>query len=241
MGESSIKKKYTLGVDQRVYDFNEMFPDLPEGNIYIALSGGIESTVLLYIMQEIYPPDQLIACTFRFGDRRQWEVPNSANLAALFGIKHVEAGYMEKFARYKPPTPLAYFNRENGLFDIPRTDPKFVAGFTGKNTTTLDPEIITPEEQQKYLIWYNVHRPFLTMNKTHTVDLFYKLNIEDLLQHTYSCQRGGSLHCGDCHACWERIDAFNQLGRKDPAIYEGSYSQIAARVNKQFKTRWLRS
>jgi hypothetical protein len=159
----------------------------------------------------------------------------------MYGISHVEAGYMEKFVSYdNPPTSLSYFNRENGVFEQVRKDPHFVAGFTGKNTTTLDPEVITKEEQTKYLEWFNVHRPFLMMDKHHTLDLFYKLGVEHLLEHTYSCQRGGEHHCGECHACWERIDAFDRLGKRDPAIYNKDYDSLVVEVRNLFAKRWPR-
>ena len=139
---------------------------------------------------------------------------------------------MEKFKPSDSTTVERYFNRENKLFDRVRTYPNFVAGFTGKNTTTLDPEIITPEEQVHYLKHMNIHRPFLLMDKSHTIDLYYKLHIEDLLQHTHSCIQSGDAPCGSCHACYERIEAFDRLGRKDPAIYEQDYESLVQKVRR---------
>ena len=233
----------TLGIDDLVVDLDELFPELPPGNIYIALTGGVESTILLYLMLEKYSANRIIACTFRFGDRRRWEFGNAKKMADKFGIRHVEAGYLENSAPLikELPTSREYFNRENLVFNnIKQQDSTFVAGFTGKNTTTLDPENITPEEQSKYLIWYSVHRPFLKMDKHHTIDLFYKLGAENLLGLTQSCQRFGDRHCGDCHACWERIYAFEQLGKKDPAIYQQDYDLLAKKVKSYFHQRWPR-
>lgn len=233
----------TLGTNNQVVDLDVMFPVLPEGTIYIALTGGVESTILLYLMLEKYPADRLVACTYRYGDRRLWEYGNAAKIANMFGVKHVEAGYHANSHHMTVPLePRDYFNRENGVFDkVKKEDPTFVAGFTGKNTTTLDPENITPEEQIKYLEWFNVHRPFLMMDKHHTVDLYYKMGAEALLQHTHSCQTSGDEHCGDCHACWERIDAFDRLGRKDPAIYKQDYDLLVKQVRSFFHKRWPRN
>lgn len=233
----------TLGIDNLVVDLDEIFPQLPEGNIYIALTGGAESTILLYLMQEKYSKSNLIACTYRYGDRRLWEFDTAKKIADMFNIKHIEAGYLANSAIMAAslPTSKEYFNRENGVFNNVRKDPKFVAGFTGKNTTTLDPENITPNEQSKYLQWFNVHRPFLKMDKHHTIDLFYKLGAEPLLQHTYSCQTGNqNMHCGECHACFERIDAFDRLGKKDPAIYMQDYDLLVRQVRESFHIKWPR-
>jgi 7-cyano-7-deazaguanine synthase in queuosine biosynthesis len=236
VGSGSI----TLGTDNFVFDLNKAFPPL-KGNIYIALTGGVESTILAHILTKFYNVKNVIACTYKFGDRRLWEFHKAANIASLIGIRHVEAGYMEKFVGYDtPPTSQSYFNRENAVFDYVRADLDFAAGFTGKNTTTLDPEAITKEEQAKYLEWFEVHRPFLLMDKHHTLDLFYKFNVEYLLEHTHSCQSRGNLHCGDCHACWERIDGFDRLGRRDPAIYNKDYDSLVLEVRKFFKERWPR-
>ena len=226
MGESCIN------VDQ-------MFPDLPPGNIYVALTGGVESTLILYLVQKYYPKHRIIPCTYRFGDRRAWEFHKATYVAHKLGAeKVIEAGFLKNSAVMAEllPTVQQYFNRENGVFQNVRdNDPDFIAGFTGKNTTTLDPEIITPEEQKKYLLVFEIHRPFLLLNKHETLGLYYQLGVEHLLNYTHSCQRRGNKHCGHCHACWERVDAFDALGKIDPAIYEDSFETVVQRVRKYFR------
>lgn len=239
MGKGSI----IVGNDNFVADFDKMFPDLPPGNIYVALTGGVESTLVYYLCVKFYEDRDIIPTTFRWGDRRQWEFTNARRVADLIGdgSLHVEAGFTESYSMriLDVGTPDKYFNRENNIFrKAKKFDPNFIAGFTGKNTTTLDPECITAEEQQHYLIHFNVHRPLLAMNKSHTVDMFYKLGIDPLLKYTYSCQHGGATHCGDCHACWERVDAFNQLGKKDVVLYKKDYNEVSSNVARFFKTRW---
>lgn len=231
-----------LGKNNIQFDLDEMFPVLPPGNIYVALSGGVESTILLYLLQEKYSRDRLIGCTVKYGDRRFWEFNNAKKIANIFRIKHVQAGFVAKsaiLARQFSSTQ-EYFNRENLVFYNVRQDPLFVAGFTGKNTTTLDPEIITPDEQSKYLTWYGVHRPFLEMDKYKTTELYYKLNVDHLLGQTHSCQVYGNVHCGRCHGCSERIDAFDRLGKKDPAIYKEDYDTLVKVVRESFHVKWPR-
>lgn len=38
--------------------------------------------------------------------------------------------------------------------------------------------------------------------------------------HTYSCYKGGELHCGRCGTCVERREAFLLAGLPDPTLYE---------------------
>jgi len=140
-----------------------------------------------------------------------------------------------------PKEPVPYFNKENKVFEFVRKqDSNFIVGFTGKNTTRLDPEKITPEEQEKYLVWYDVHRPLLFFDKHHVVDLYYQLGVEDLLLFAHTCYvaieqkdyKGKrkistkDMHCGICDACVERLEAFDRNGIKDPAIYNGDYEVL---------------
>jgi 7-cyano-7-deazaguanine synthase in queuosine biosynthesis len=224
-----------LGNDNFEFDFEQAFPELPDGNIYAAVTGGVESTLLLFLLLSVYGHERVIACTYEFGDRRQWEWPKAHHVVKVLNCKqHVTAGFMKTFKPSDPTSAEIYFNRENKLFDHVRTDPKFVAGFTGKNTTTLDPEVITPTEQVHYLKYFNVHRPFLLMDKSHTIDLYYKLHVESLLADTHSCIQSGTTPCGSCHACYERIEAFDRLGRIDPAIYGQDYDSLVQKVRRYY-------
>lgn len=42
---------------------------------------------------------------------------------------------------------------------------------------------------------------------------------------TYSCYKGGMLHCGRCGTCTERREALHQAGIDDPTTYEDAPSQ----------------
>jgi hypothetical protein len=53
--------------------------------------------------------------------------------------------------------------------------------------------------------------PMLHLEKSHVIDLYYKLGIENILQYTHSCIKNEQVHCGTCHGCIERIWGFNEL------------------------------
>jgi len=38
---------------------------------------------------------------------------------------------------------------------------------------------------------------------------------------TWSCYKGGEIHCGKCGTCVERQEAFRLAGVADPTVYEG--------------------
>ena len=60
--------------------------------------------------------------------------------------------------------------------------------------------------------------PFLTKTKTDIVKLGADLAVP--FERTWSCYKGGDLHCGTCGTCYERREAFAQADVADPTVYE---------------------
>lgn len=60
-------------------------------------------------------------------------------------------------------------------------------------------------------------RPFVHMNKGAIAKKGIELGID--FSKTWSCYKGGDLHCGTCGTCFERREAFEQAGEKDPTSY----------------------
>lgn len=66
----------------------------------------------------------------------------------------------------------------------------------------------------------NLHleAPFVTMSKEHIVVLGTGLGVP--YEETWSCYKGGDLHCGKCGTCYERREAFQLAEVPDPTVYE---------------------
>jgi len=62
-----------------------------------------------------------------------------------------------------------------------------------------------------------VLRPFVDLTKTEILMLGTQLGID--YAKTWSCYRGGEVHCGTCGTCVERREAFIQAGLTDPTLY----------------------
>jgi 7-cyano-7-deazaguanine synthase len=62
--------------------------------------------------------------------------------------------------------------------------------------------------------------PFLSVTKTDIVKLGAQLQVP--FERTWSCYKGGALHCGTCGTCFERREAFALAGVADPTIYESN-------------------
>jgi 7-cyano-7-deazaguanine synthase len=60
-------------------------------------------------------------------------------------------------------------------------------------------------------------RPFIAMTKADIASRGQALGVD--FAHTWSCYKGGTLHCGTCGTCVERREAFLLAGVADPTIY----------------------
>jgi 7-cyano-7-deazaguanine synthase len=63
-----------------------------------------------------------------------------------------------------------------------------------------------------------VRSPFLEWQKHEIVQVGTRLGVPFEL--SYSCYRGGELHCGRCPTCYARQEAFSKAGVVDPTSYE---------------------
>jgi 7-cyano-7-deazaguanine synthase len=63
-------------------------------------------------------------------------------------------------------------------------------------------------------------RPFVAMDKAAIALLGNELGVD--FSRTWSCYKGGEIHCGTCGTCVERREAFQLAGIPDPTIYAAS-------------------
>lgn len=99
------------------------------------------------------------------------------------------------------------------------------AAHTGDHTIYPDcrPEFVKALGQAVRLAdWkpVNLVAPFVNMSKAQIVKLAVQLGAQRILPLTYSCYKGGKIHCGKCGTCVERREAFQLAGVPDPTIYE---------------------
>ena len=63
-----------------------------------------------------------------------------------------------------------------------------------------------------------VLRPFITIRKEDIAARGHELGVD--FSQTWSCYKGGEIHCGKCGTCVERREAFLLSGIPDPTVYE---------------------
>ena len=61
-------------------------------------------------------------------------------------------------------------------------------------------------------------RPFIDIDKAGIAKRGTELGID--FSETWSCYKGGAIHCGTCGTCVERREAFILAGLPDPTVYE---------------------
>ena len=62
-----------------------------------------------------------------------------------------------------------------------------------------------------------LQRPFIEKDKAAIAKLGHELGIDFAM--TWSCYKGGDIHCGTCGTCVERREAFLHAGLVDPTVY----------------------
>lgn len=67
-------------------------------------------------------------------------------------------------------------------------------------------------------------RPFVSLSKADIARLGSELGAP--LERTWSCYRGGALHCGRCGTCVERREAFFLAGQPDRTAYEAGAPSV---------------
>jgi 7-cyano-7-deazaguanine synthase len=74
-------------------------------------------------------------------------------------------------------------------------------------------------EAMKLGTYAGVHllRPFIAMDKGRIAAEGMRLGVD--FSRTWSCYKGGAVHCGACGTCVERREAFLQAGVRDPTTY----------------------
>jgi len=69
-------------------------------------------------------------------------------------------------------------------------------------------------------------RPFIAMNKGQIAAEGARLGVD--FARTWSCYKGGAVHCGRCGTCVERKEAFARAGLVDPTEYVGGSDRRSA-------------
>lgn len=210
----------------------------------IVLSGGMDSVSMLYE----YAPRIALAVSFNYGSNHNVrELECAARNCALLGIEHIviPLDFMHKYyvssllegAGSIPDGDYAHGNLTStvvpfrngvmlsvacGLAASRGLNSVMIANHGGDHEIYPDcrPEFIQAMSLAMTLGTYEktaVFAPYTSISKSEIARRGAAAGVDFSL--TYSCYRGGEIHCGTCATCRERRQAFADAGIPDPTVY----------------------
>lgn len=216
--------------------------------ILMVLSGGMDSAVAMASLMEEADSEVALAVSFLYGSKHN-ERENRAAKAICdhYSIKHmnIELPFIGKFFKsallksggeipeghYEDPTmkeTVVPFRNgimlsiAAGLADSVGANCIGLGNHAGDHAIYPDCRLTFTQHMATAIKVgtygeINLVTPFVKMTKAQIVELGFKLSVPFSL--TYSCYKGGYLHCGKCGTCFERKEAFRDAGIIDPTQY----------------------
>jgi len=222
--------------------------------IVVLLSGGLDSSTLLYVLKdEGLDP---LALAVRYGQKHVRELGAARKIADHAGVELVTAdlvhalspifnGARSSQVGQKVDVPTGHYADESmKLTIVPNRNMLLLAvagalavsrgikavayaAHAGDHPIYPDcrPEFIDAASQALQLgSGIMLLDPFANMSKTAIAQKAHELAVP--VEHTYSCYEGRADHCGKCGTCFERKEAFRDAGVPDPTPYETDFGIV---------------
>lgn len=215
-------------------------------------SGGLDSTALMYKLKS--EGHQVVALGINYGQRHKKELAAAAHLAHdigvpfriadLSGITHLLAGSSQTSPDIEVPEGH-YAEESMKKTVVPNRNMIMLAVGIGHAVSIKAQAVaygahagdhaIYPDCREEFASamataallcdWAQIKmlRPFIDMTKTQIATLAHQLGVP--IARTWSCYKGGDLHCGKCGTCTERIEALAGSGFGDPTAYRPAAGQ----------------
>jgi 7-cyano-7-deazaguanine synthase in queuosine biosynthesis len=188
--------------------------------IAVLVSGGADSAVLLYMLaQEAknsnvkiltftvpradgainYSPE-IVNCVNRLAETKLPQPIQIGNPIGLHHSQQTRSGHREILNKF-PEVDYIYYASQQVAKEL-------------ENIESIE----YPWRPQRMFYPDKTICPFFDLTKEHTLELYYKLQIEELLKYSHSCCVWDKGRCGKCYNCIERVWAFKKLDQIDPGI-----------------------
>ena len=214
-------------------------------NSVIIVSGGMDSITLLYDHKD----EIALGISFDYGSNHNArEIPFAKMHCERLGIKHITINldFMHQYFKSSlldgaEAIPEGHYADDNmkstvvpfrngimlsiaiGIAESNNLDQVFIANHGGDHTIYPDcrPEFINAIDAAATAGTYNIVKvvaPYTKITKSDIARIGKKLGID--YTETWSCYKGGEVHCGKCGTCVERKEALAEAGIDDKTIYE---------------------
>jgi len=214
--------------------------------VVVLCSGGMDSVTALHWARREH--DVVAAVSFDYGAKHNHrELPRAAEQAARLGVRHevirldfVNRLFASDLLKSGGEIPEGHYAAENmrqtvvpfrnaimlsiacGLAESRGAEGLVIAAHTGDHTIYPDCReefMLAMAEAMRLGTYAGVRllRPFIALSKGQIVAEGARLGVD--FARTWSCYKGGAVHCGKCGTCVERREAFLQAGIADPTEY----------------------
>jgi len=214
--------------------------------VVVLCSGGMDSVTALYRARREH--DVVASLSFNYGSKHNpRELPFAAEHAAKLGLRHevVALDFMNRlFASDLLASggtiPDGHYEAENmkqtvvpfrnaimlsvatGFAESVGAEGLVIAAHGGDHAIYPDcrEEFMQAMGDTMRLGTYagiRLLRPFITLSKSQIAAEGVRLGVD--FARTWSCYKGGAIHCGTCGTCVERREAFVEAGLPDPTEY----------------------
>jgi len=215
MGKGCLK--FRDGTD---LDLDYAFPSNLR-TVAMSMSGGVESAALYLLLERFYGKQNVHVFSAHI-PRRSWEAEKARELCQYLNVD------LEHFATVSDDFNDMSPQENKRLRIIAKSICNHDGWFNGANKLMFAPTKIITNEQKEAVRSGGVYLPFINLLKQNTIEVFYLLGRQDVLQKTYSCtiNHYKQSHCGKCYCCHERVRGFATLGEEDKATYNVSWKEM---------------
>ena len=214
--------------------------------VVVLCSGGMDSVTALYWARRDH--DVRAAVSFDYGSKHNHrEIPFAAEHAARFGLRHevialdfVQRLFTSDLLQGGGEVPDGHYEEETmkrtvvpfrnaimlsiacGFAESVGADGLVIAAHGGDHAIYPDCRegfMRAMAEAMRLGTYAGVQllRPFIAQTKAGIAAAGAQLGVD--FARTWSCYKGGRLHCGQCGTCVERREAFAVAGLPDPTEY----------------------
>jgi tRNA(Ile)-lysidine synthase TilS/MesJ len=202
--------------------------------IGISISGGIDSTLLAYLLHDIKykinsdvvlkffcvpRPDDSMIHAQRIVDYidQQFNQPpsiiHSVGTGDLYHSEQVSSGMKEAIQNYDIDILVTAVTKNPEEGDPPELLPNYkYNSFLNSDGTYYNGPIRVKPRNPKFIT------PFWDITKKETVKLIKDLNLTEISKITHTCTGSKSLRCGKCWQCCERAWAFSKNNLIDTGV-----------------------
>jgi 7-cyano-7-deazaguanine synthase len=217
--------------------------------VVVLCSGGMDSVAALHWARAEH--DVRAALSFDYGSKHNHrEIPFAAEQARLLGVAHrtirldfIGQLFASDLLQSGGAIPEGHYAADNmkrtvvpfrngimlaaaaGFAESAEAEGLVIAAHTGDHTIYPDcrEDFMAAMGEAMRLGTYagiRLLRPFIAFTKGQIAAEGVKLGVD--FARTWSCYKGGAIHCGKCGTCVERREAFQQAGLVDPTEYEAT-------------------